>query len=395
MWPVLLSGLLVTASTAHAQSSQLSQAVLALPSTVIGADKIIENARLFGGLLQATITNQEGTPQDFLAGDRISIRLQPRTLLANAPTGEGFDTPFVGTRQAFEEWARGHASEIVRILFPASLASGLLGRDAAQLYSQEFLLTTALSTDSVRQSGSRGRFGTGGLLEYERFSRDGHAPDDAGWAWQGLYAFTQSLSMQGRFAQQRESLTTRATTMAVDYHPFIQITRTATWRIGATARGGFQYATSYGSDPVQRDALTLGSVDLGGGGWMSVRKDFRRLRVGGGTMLQGIRSLVPEGDAGTFRSDFAKALNDRGTDYDLTYGGTVGFDTSVQTAVTVKYADSRSLRSGADDRPGSRLFMAGLTYALAPGAVLSGGYKITASPGFRAHSMFFQGNYGW
>lgn len=201
--------------------------------------------------------------------------------------------------------------------------------------------------------------------------------------------------MQGRFAQQRESLTTRATTMAVDYHPFLQLTRTATWRIGATARGGFQYAKSHGSDPAQRDALTLGSVDVGSGGWMSVRKDFRRMRVGGGTMLQGIRSFVPPGDEGTFRSDFAKALNSRGTDYDLTYGGTVGFDTSVQTAVTVKYADSLSVRSGADDRPGSRLFMAGLTYALAPGAVLAGGYKITASPGFRAHSMFFQGKYGW
>jgi hypothetical protein len=382
-------------STAHAQSSQLSQAVLALPSTTVGADKIIENARLFGGIIQATITNQEGTPQDFLTGDRISFRVQPRTQVANLPTGAGFDTPFVGTKAEFEAWARRNANDLLRVLFPAGLASGLLGRDASQLYSQEFLLTTALSTDSVRQSGGRGRYGAGGLLEYERFSRDGAGPNDSAWAWQGMYVFTKSLSLQGRFAQQQESLTTRATTMAVDYHPFIEMTRSATWRVGATARGGFQYATSHGSQPAQRDAMTLGSVDVGGGGWMSVRKDFRRLRIGGGTMFQGTKSQVPAGDEGTFRFDFAQALNDRGTDYDLTYGATVGFDTSVRTAVTAKYADSRSVRSGADDRPGSRLFMTGLTYALAPGAVLSGGYKITASPGFRAHSMFFQGNYGW
>ena len=125
---VFLCGVLMASSTAHAQSSQLSQAVLALPSTTVGADKIIDSARLFGGIIQATITNQEGTPQDFLTGDRISFRVQPRTQVANLPTGAGFDTPFVGTKAEFEAWARLNANDLLRVLFPAGLASGLLGR---------------------------------------------------------------------------------------------------------------------------------------------------------------------------------------------------------------------------------------------------------------------------
>jgi hypothetical protein len=397
---LVLIGELAAVSSARAQgsgaqTSDLSRAVLALPSTVTPTQRDITDGRLFGGVIQATIRNLQGGERDFVGVDQISFLIRPRIPAANLPTGEGFTFPFVGTKDLFEKWAQDHAGDLLKLLFPASLSLGLSGRDAAQFYSQQFLLTTALSTDSIRQSGSRGRLGAGGLFEFERFGREVTQENDSAWALQGLYAFGRTVSVQARLAQQHESLTTRSTGLAVDYHPFIEINRTARWRVGATARGGFQYASSHGTDPTQRDALSLGSVDVGGGGWVSVRKDFRRARIGGGGLFQGIKSHVPPGDGDTFRSRFARALNRRGPDYDVTYGATFGFDTSVQTAVILKYVDTHSVQSEATDRSGSRFVLAGLAYALAPGSTLTGGYRISTGSGMRAHSVFFQGNFGW
>jgi hypothetical protein len=281
------------------------------------------------------------------------------------------------------------------VLFPGSLSSGLSGRDTAQLYSQQLLLTTALSMDSARQTGPRSRAAAGGLVEYEALGRVGGYDNDSGRALQGLYQFGRTFAVQGRFAQQRESLTTRTTSVAADYHPFIEINHaSAVWRVGATARSGFLYATSDGpGPPVQDDVMKIGSIDLAGGGWVSVFKDLGVIRVGGGSLFQGTKSHVAPGEDGTFRSAFAHALNDRGIAYDVTYGGSLGFDTSRRTAVIAKYLES--LPVGTDDgRAVSRLGLVGLSYRFGLPS-LSVGYRIHASSGLRAHSVFFQGNFDW
>ena len=47
------------------------------------------------------------------------------------------------------------------------------------------------------------------------------------------------------------------------------------------------------------------------------------------------------------------------------------------------------------DRPVSQAFLGGVMYTLGPGATLNVGYKLTTLTGGTAHSVFFQGHFGW
>ena len=141
-----------------------------------------------------------------------------------------------------------------------------------------------------------------------------------------------------------------------DYHPYIEIDRSSIrWRVGGTARGGFLFS--------QSAAMDLGSLEFGGGGWVSAFKDLGRIRVGGGTVLQGSKSHVPGvfDGADDGLAFLAEAINSRGIEYDLTYGATAGVDTSDRTAAIVKFIQNRSL-SSRDERPDSWLMLAGLSF---------------------------------
>jgi hypothetical protein len=212
---------------------------------------------------------------------------------------------------------------------------------------------------------------------------EGHRAGESGSAFQGLYGITRTLSVQGRFAQQHESVTTSATTVSADYHPFLEIDGPIRWRIGGTARGGFLYSTSR--------AMDLGSLEFGGGGWVSAFKDLGRVRVGGGTMVQGSKSYVPAVSDGL---DFlADAINDRGVEYDLSFGGTLGVDTSSRTAVIVKVLDNVAM-SSRDARPDSWTLLTGLSYRFGLPS-MNAGYRMYSAGTLRAHSVFVQGNFNW
>lgn len=365
------------APIAQAQSG-LSQAVLELPSNLLGPVRIVDG-RLYGGAIAATITDRDGDPANFESNDIISFAIGPR--------GRAATLAFNGSQSAFEDWASANADALLAVLFPAGLASSVLGRSAGELHGQQLLLTTALSTEGVRRTSQGGRSGVGGLIEFESLRRDGHRAGDSAWAWQGVYTLSPSVSLQGRYAQQREGVTTRATTFSADYHPFIEIDRSIRWRVGGTARGGVLFS--------QSSAMDLGSFEFGGGGWVSGFKDLGRVRLGGGTVVQGSKSYVPpvfdgENDGLAF---LAEAINDRGIQYDLTYGATAGVDTSARTAVIVKVLENRSL-SSRDERPDSWLLLTGLSYSLGLPSV-NFGYKLYSSSAVRSHSVFAQGNFNW
>jgi hypothetical protein len=388
-----LVGLLAVGSGASAQSTEFSQAILALPSSVSDNQRLINDARLFGGVIRAVITNQFGTEQDFQSSDLISFLVLPRTSMAEAPTGEGFTTPFVGTRQEFEAWARANADGLLRVFFPAGLTAGAAGRDTGVLYSQQLLLTTVLS---MEESGSRDRAGIDSLVEYERITRDDRVAGDSSWALQGLYAFGRTLSLQGRFSRQQESLHTTSASLAIDYHPHIQreLAGATTVRAGALARAGFLYSRSASLDLIETDPIQFGSLDFAGGGWASVRREFARVMVGGGGLVQGTKSYVPPGDEGTFHEAFASALNDRGVQWDVTAGAMARVDVSTNTSIMAKVAETRALES-AVDRPATHLLLGGVVYSLGPSASLNAGFKATWFSGALARAIFFQGNFGW
>jgi hypothetical protein len=389
-WMAVLAMCLCAAAAAQAQTNELSQAILSLPSRPIASGRLFDDARLFGGLVDALITNVTGAPDDFGDADVISFRVVPRNGSA-PPAGLGFTTPFVGTRAEFEQWARDNAASLLAVLFPGGLSAAAAGRDVAALYSQQLMLTTVLDANEMQ---TRGRLGAGGLVESEWLRHDVREAGDSAWGIQGLYGFNSYLSLQARFGQQRETLRTSATSLAVDYHPYIERGTTTRIRVGGSARSGFLYSSSQSASAFQPDALRFGSIDVAGGGWASVRRRFANVMVGGGAMLLGTKNYVPPGDEGTFRSAFAHALNDRGIAYDLTLGGTARYDATNRVSLIGRVAETYGLDSSTD-RPATHLVLGGVMFALAPGASLDAGYKVTSFGDTLAQSLFFQGNFGW
>jgi hypothetical protein len=392
---IAIAVLVATSGVARAQSSSLTQALLALPGLPEGASLRFNNARLFEGLIVATITNNVGGVNDFQEGDQISLQLLRRD--GQAVDGQGFSFPIEGTRSDFDRWARENARTILEVLFAGGLSSGLMGRDTNLLYSQQLLLTTILAAEDDSDRGRTGGGAGGGLFEFESLGRDQAGADDSLWALQGVYGFGRTLSVQGRWARTREHLKTTGTSLAVDYHPFIErFVNGLTVRAGGLARGGFVYSRSRSLTAANdEDPLQFGSVDVTGGGWASVRRDFRRVVLAGGALLQGTNSYVPRGDDPTsFRYAFAEAVNTRGIEYDITFGGLAQYDLTIKTSVVGKIAETRSLKSAVDRSP-AHMFVGGIVYTLAPGASLNAGYKVTDFSSSTAHGIYFQGNFGW
>jgi hypothetical protein len=388
---VAAAALLAAALPAQAQSSSFSHAVLSLPSQRTPDGREFDSARLFGGLVTAVITNRTDVVDDFEDADLISFRVIPRDGSIPTPSGEGFTRDFVGTRAEFEDWARAHAGDLLSVLFPGGLSAGAAGRDVAGFYSQQFMLTTILNADEAQ---TRGRFAAGGLVESEWLRRDGRAPGDSAWGLQGVYGLSPTMSVQARFGRQQESLRTTATNAAFDYHPFIERGTTTKIRVGASARGGFLYSSSRSAGTLDPDPLRFGAIDVGGGGWASARHQFSQLTVGGGAMLQATKSYMPPGEGGTFRHAFASALNERGLAYDLTLGATARYDATTTVSLIGRVVETYALESSID-RPAMHLVLGGVMFALAPGASVDVGYKMTSFADMFAQSVFFQGNFGW
>ena len=380
VFAILFVQTLTMTPLAQAQGG-LSQAVLEVPWTLVDSRRFIDGS-LYEGSIVATISDRDGDPNNFADIDRIRFSIRPRS-------GQGETLVFPGeTRAEFEEWARKNASALLGIIFPSSLSASVLGRGAGEIQAQQVLLTTALATESAREMSQGGRSAAGGLFEYEVFTRDNRRPGDSARAWQGLYNVGKSVSLQGRFVQLHEGFATKATAFSVDYHPYVEIDGPIRWRVGGTARSGLLYSRS--------NAMDLGSLEFGGGGFVSVFKDLGLVRVGGGSILQGSKSYIPPvfgEDEDNGLAFLADAINERGIQYDLSYGATVGVDTSSRTTAIVKVLQNQPL-SSSDTRADSWLVLSGLSYRFGLPSV-NAGYKYYSTAGLHSHSVFVMGNFNW
>ena len=80
-----LMAMLAASPAALAQTKEFADAVLALPSTITADQRLIDDARLFGGIIRSTITNQTGSADDFAGNDQISFLALPRSGVAGRP----------------------------------------------------------------------------------------------------------------------------------------------------------------------------------------------------------------------------------------------------------------------------------------------------------------------
>jgi len=378
----------------------ISDVVLALPSTLNAGIRTYDNARLFDGIVNATITNQDNTPGDFGANDRITFRVTPRpgSKLKTPPTGPGFDSPITLTRAQFEDWANTNAPQLLEVLFPSGLAAAVSGRNTNTLFSQQLLLSTILdfsTSEDQRSRPSAGLFDT----EWMTLDNGGVASTDSAWATQGMYSFSPWVSVEARYGSLTRALATQSITSAFDFHPFIargNYRNGVMVRAGGLGRGGFMYSST---KPVA-GALTAASkiplfvFDYSGGGWASVLHEFGPVLVGGGSLLQATKHQALEGSGNDFRKAFATAINERGVEYDLTLGGTAKAPITRKASVIGSYAGTFALNSVIDESA-SNAILGAVMYEVGPRATINAGYKTTSLIGGRAHSLFFQGNFGW
>ncbi len=382
----LVTALLAGTAPAFAQNS-VGDAVLALWNGAEDAPLQTLDGQVYGGTIAATVVNVDGRGSRLGADDLI-----PAFRISRGATALVFPGELDASRGAFNTWVNQNASAIMAILFPSSVSESLTGRDAAQTHSQQFLLTTALAATSSRRGGGVRRATAGGLLEFEQLD----APGRSGRAWQGLYQMEGiHTSIQGRVTQQHENLGTlrqtgtQSFTVAADYHPSRAIESSVVdLRVGVDARSGILY--SHG------DTLDFGSIDLGGGVWSSVRKDFDKIRIGGAGLLQGSKSVVPGGIVGDDLRFLADAVNSRGIAWDLGYGVVGGYALAERTTLNGKFLQTVPLGTpAAEDRPAPWLVIGSVSYLVGGHTPVDVGYKMSKARGMSAHSVFVQGYFGW
>jgi hypothetical protein len=382
---ILVAALLAGALPAFAQNS-IGDAVLGLWSGAGDAPVQTVSGQIYGGTIDATVLNVDGDGATLGAIDQV-----PAFRISRGATALVFPAELDASRAAFNRWVDANAGAILAVLFPSSISESLTGRDAAQNHSQQFLLTTVLAATAARRAGGTSRATAGGLLEFERLS----TPGQSGHAWQGLYQMEGiHTSIQGRVTQQRENLGTlrqtgtRSYTVAADYHPSLEIDAPLLVRVGLDARSGLLY--SHG------DTLDFGSIDLGGGVWSSVQKDFDKVRLAGAGLLQASKSLVPSGLVGDELRLLADAVNDRGLAWDLGYGMVGGYALSARTSLNGKFLQTVPIGTpAAEDRAAPWLVIGSLSYLVGGHTPVDVGYKLSKARGLSAHSVFVQGYFGW
>jgi hypothetical protein len=382
---VLVAALLAGAAPALAQNS-IGDAVLALWGGAGDASVQTVSGRIYGGTVEATVFNVDGDGTTLGSTDQV-----PAFRISRNGTALVFPAGLDPSRAAFNQWVDDNASAILALLFPSSISESLTGRDAAQNHSQQFLLTTALATSSARRAGGTSRARAGGLLEFEQLD----TPGQTGHAWQGLYQLQGGrTSIQGRVTQQKENVGTlrqtgtRSYTVAADYHPSIEIDAPLLVRVGLDARSGLLY--SHG------DTLDFGSIDLGGGVWSSVQKDFDKVRLVGAGLFQGSKSLVPSGLVGDDLRLLADAVNNRGVAWDLGYGMVGGYALTNRASLNGKFLQTVPIGTpAAEDRAAPWLAIGSLSYLVGGHTPVDFGYKLSKARDLRAHSVFVQGYFGW
>jgi len=375
---------LVTAPAAFGQSvGGVVNAVLALRQANGNSPVQRFDGRLYGGrIVDTTITNaaDDADPLNFAGNDTIAFTIVPRS-------GDAAPVTCQGTRAQFDSCVRDNASELLDILFPRSLSESLAGGDLALHHAQQLMFTTVLGGAAAPDVGRVRRSQTGGRFEHEWFRREGYSESDSGDAWQGMYQFDSiHVSLEGRYAHQIEDIETRSTSFSADYHPSVEIDPSVAWRVGVDARSGFLYSRS--------NAFDFGSLDIGGGVWTSARKDFSRVRIGGGSMFQGSKSYLPSMFIGDDLSWATDAVGHRAIAYDLSYGGLAGYLLSERTSLNAKVMETRAVHSERD-RPPTRLLMVGIAYLIGGHTPIDFGYKVSKGGGLNAQSLFVQGNFRW
>lgn len=405
------AALLLSSSPVGAQSdSALGNAVVALwnGNSISAGSLQSMHGRLFGAIVTATVTNGDANPKNLGDLDRV-LSFQVR----NPLTGKVVTFPAAAapgsTKSDFVAWVNANSKELINAFFPASLSEAVAGRDAISSNAQAFVESIVLGIPTASESGAGGprrASASGGLVEVEGFSGEARA----GSGFQALVKLPRQISLLARYAQETENdsplddiqqrvpvtaTSTKSINVAAVYHPSRLVNDEYDWRVGVDAHTGFFFA--------QAATLDLGSLDYGGGVWTSAQKNFlkrggfNRLHLAVGSLFGGTQSHVPLALLPSNSDDtsaLAKAFNDRGVQWDVTYGIVGGYALSGRTSLNVKTIQTLPAASDSG-RPTLTTVMGSVSYLVGGLTPIDIGYKHTVSGDVTSHSVFLQGNFGF
>jgi len=373
----LLGGFLLNSSRAQ-DRDDLTDAILRLRRIVRGDRQDIAG-QLYSGRVKATIMDHDDDPENFENEDTIDF-------LITAARGEE-SLAFQGTRDEFDDFVEHYENTLLEILFPKSLAEGLTGKDAAQNHSQQLLLSRVFERRLRRRQ-------VGGFMEYERFDID----DIDGHAFQGLiYIDRLASALEWRYSGLDDDVGTRSWVVGLDIYPHYTVRSVPVkWSLGGDVFATFLYSRS--------DAFEngIGAMDFGGGVWSAVHRDFERVRIGTGIVLQASKTHIPSSliseYAGSDLERFAETINDREVDLNLDYGVVLGILLADPLSLNVRIIENHSFtRTGGRDATSETTFLVTLSYLFYGLAPIDIGYKRAGVglDGITSNSFVLEGNYRW
>jgi len=394
---LVAAALLAAAAPAAAQSA-IGNAVIALwngTNSSTGNTQVM-NGRLFGAIVFAQVQDVDNNKLNL--GDRDQVQaFEIRDRAGN--TIIRFPTEQLGTsRAAFTSWVNANAAALVNAFFPTSLSESVSGRDVTANNAQQIMQSVILGIPTTPEgAGTRRRVSeAGGLFEFEDYRGDARS----GSGFQTLVRLPRQVTLLARYTQETENETpisvpvtatsSKSFNLAANYHPSIAINDEYDLRVGADAHGGIFVARA--------TMLDFGTLDAGGGVWTSARKDFSRVRVAGGAMFDGTKSHVPVGLLPNEDGDvaaLADAFNSRGVQWDFSYGLVGGYALNQKTSLNGKLLQTLPANTGIAGRPTLTSVMVSVSYLVGGLTPIDIGYKRTVSGDITAHSVFFQGNFGF
>jgi hypothetical protein len=386
---------LFTSVTPAVAQSAIGNAVIAMWNSSSGNVGNVQtmNGRLFGAIVFAQVVDGDNNTSNLSDRDQV-VAFEIRDRRGNPIIG--FPSAQLGTsRAAFTAWVTAHANELVNAFFPGSLSGAVSGIDATSNNAQQILQGAILDIPTSAEAGRRRTSEAGGLFEVEHYSGD--ARDGSGF--QALIRLPRQVTVLTRYVQETQNTSpitvpvtptsSRSINVEGDYHPSIVLNDQYEWRVGADAHGGIFVARA--------TTIDFGTVDAGGGAWTSARKDFARVRIAGGAMFGGTKTHVPVGllpDGGDAAA-IADAFNSRGVQWDVTYGVVGGYALNPKASLNGKVLQTLPTDGGIAGRPNLTTFMVSVSYLVAGLTPIDIGYKHTMSGDINAHSIFFQGNFGF
>jgi len=368
---LLLTNLFISISVWAQDRNTIAGAILKLPRKILPPQQIVDG-QLYSGKILAVITDHDGKIENFEGNDEINFSIQ--SLRGNGRLD------FKGTRSEFDRFIELYANNLLQLLFPTSMSESVTGQDAVINHAQQFLISKVLERKAKRSQ-------LGGLIEYEWFKVDGIS----GKAWESLaYVDRFSLAVEGRYAILNDALNTKSMTGGLDFYPHFAIrTGSLEGMWGIDAYSIFLFS--------QSDAFDLGSFDVGGGMWTSIRKDFSRFRFGAGAVLQGSKTYIPLSWVPAGIEFLATSINKRKPDFNLTYGAILGILLSERLSFNAKVVETNSFTQTAGySLTGKTVVLTSLSYLFADHIPIDLGYKIASDfDGASSNAVFLQGNFRW